>query len=93
MTPADGRAILVSAGEPSGDLHGAPVVAALRHRFPGVPLEGCGGPRMAATGLDLRMGIERLSAIGFVEVLRSVPRHATLLRSLAKAARAPNNCS
>lgn len=88
MSSQDGRAILVSAGEPSGDLHGAPVVAALRQRFPGVALEGCGGPRMAAMGLDLLAGIDQLSAIGFLEVARSIPRHALLLRRLARRAAA-----
>lgn len=88
MTGRDGRAILVSAGEPSGDLHGAPVVAALRERFPGVAIEGCGGPRMAAMGLDVQMGIDRLSAMGFLEIVRTVPRHAALLGRLRRAARA-----
>ena len=86
MSSPEGRAIMVSAGEPSGDLHGAPVVAALRERYPGVRLEGCGGPLMAAMGLDLVAGIDRLSAIGFLEVARSIPRHALLLRRLTRAA-------
>jgi lipid-A-disaccharide synthase len=43
---------------------------------------------MAAAGLRLRVGIERLSAMGFLEVVRTVPRHATLLRQLAAEARA-----
>jgi lipid-A-disaccharide synthase len=85
MSP--GQGILVSAGEPSGDLHGAPVVARLKERFPGVPLEGCGGPRMAAMGLDLVSGIDRLSAMGFLEVARTVPRHIGLLRRLVRLAR------
>jgi lipid-A-disaccharide synthase len=88
MTSLDGRAILVSAGEPSGDLHGAPVVAALRGRFPGVTIEGCGGPRMAAMGLEILAGIDQLSAMGFLEVVRSIPRHALLLRRLTRRAAA-----
>jgi lipid-A-disaccharide synthase len=83
-----GQGILVSAGEPSGDLHGAPVVARLKEQFPGVPLEGCGGPRMAAMGLELVAGIDRLSAMGFLEVARSIPRHLGLLQRLVRAARA-----
>jgi lipid-A-disaccharide synthase len=86
MSSREGRAILVSAGEPSGDLHGASVVAALRQQFPGVTLEGCGGPRMAAMGLDLLAGIDQLSAMGFLEVARAIPRHALLLRRLTRAA-------
>jgi lipid-A-disaccharide synthase len=86
-TPGD-QAILVCAGEPSGDIHGAPVVAALRAGYPGVTLEGCGGSRMAGAGLELLAGIEHLSAMGFLEVLGAVPRHTALLRRLVGQARA-----
>lgn len=88
MTPGEDQAILVSAGEPSGDVHGAPVVAELRKRYPGVKLEGPGGPRMATMGLEIITGIEQLSAMGFLEVVRSVPRHAALLRQLVAKAKA-----
>lgn len=87
MTTAAGQAILVSAGEPSGDLHGAQVVARLRERYPDLELEGPGGPLMQAAGLELISGIEQLSAMGFLEVVRSVPRHAALLRDLVARAR------
>jgi lipid-A-disaccharide synthase len=86
MPGGPGR-ILVSAGEPSGDLHGAPVVAALRRRLPDVVVEGCGGPRMQAAGLELRMDMRRLSVMGFLEALAAVPRHARLLRELRGEAR------
>jgi lipid-A-disaccharide synthase len=82
------RGILVSAGEPSGDLHGAGVVTALRARLPSASLLGCGGPLMAAAGLEVALGIDRLSALGFTEVIRSIPRHYLLLRRLLAAARA-----
>jgi lipid-A-disaccharide synthase len=52
-----------------------------------MPLEGVGGPRMAATGLRLLAGIEQLSALGFVEAARTVPRHVALARRLVAAAR------
>lgn len=85
----DGPArILVSAGEPSGDQHGAGVVAALRAARPGLECEGPGGPAMAAAGLSVRFPMERLSAIGFAEVVRTIPRHLALLRSLVRDARA-----
>lgn len=87
MTLPAERRILVSAGEPSGDLHGAGVVAALRTRKPEVPLEGCGGPRMAGAGLEILTGIDQLSTIGFIEVLRAIPRHVGLLRRLTGLAR------
>jgi len=88
MTTRAGRAILVCAGEPSGDLHGAAVVTALRKRYPGVRLEGCGGPRMADAGLEVLTGIDRLSAMGFLEVVGAIPRHAALLRRLVGQGRA-----
>lgn len=43
--------IFLSAGEPSGDLHGANLAVALRERFPTAELVGYGGDRMAAAGV------------------------------------------
>ena len=88
MTRSSTRGILISAGEPSGDQHGAALVAALRARRPDLALEGCGGPAMAAAGLTLRCHVDQLSAMGFLEVIRSVPRHLTLLSHFTREARA-----
>ncbi len=88
MSLARPTRILVSAGEPSGDQHGAGVVAALRDARPGLECEGPGGPAMASAGLTVRFPVERLSAIGFTEVVRSIPRHLGLMRTLIKDARA-----
>lgn len=88
MTDTSPRRILVSAGEPSGDGYGAEVVAALRATRPDLECEGPGGPAMARAGLTVRCPVERLSAIGFAEVVRTVPRHLRLLRELARDARA-----
>jgi lipid-A-disaccharide synthase len=74
--------ILVSAGEPSGDLHGAEVVSALRARWPSAEIDGIGGPRMAAAGATLLFPMERLSAMGAVEIIRRVPAHLELYRWL-----------
>lgn len=76
--------ILVTAGEPSGDLHAAHVVAALLRRYPNAEVEAVGGPRMAAAGATLRYSIEGLSAMGLVEILSAIPRHFRLLRSLKR---------
>ena len=74
--------ILVSAGEPSGDLHGAEVVSALRERWPSATIDGIGGPRMAAAGANPLFPMERLSAMGGVEILRRLPAHLELYRWL-----------
>jgi lipid-A-disaccharide synthase len=77
--------ILISAGEPSGDLHGARVVAALRQRWPGATIYGLGGPRMAREGVELIAGLDRLAVLGFAEVVRHLPYFVGLLRRLRSA--------
>ena len=66
--------IFVSAGEPSGDLHGAGVVQALRARYPDAMIEALGGPRMAAAGAVIRYPMEGLAAFGLVEVVTKLAR-------------------
>lgn len=80
--------ILLSAGEPSGDLHGAQVARALRRRWPDARLWGLGGPRMAAEGVELLAGLDRLAVMGFVEVLRHLPYFSRLRRLLRRRLRA-----
>lgn len=65
--------ILMSAGEASGDLHGAEVARALRERWPDATLLGLGGPRMAKEGVSLLAGLDQLAVMGFAEVLRHLP--------------------
>jgi lipid-A-disaccharide synthase len=74
--------IFVSAGEPSGDLHGAGVVGALRARHPDAVIEALGGPRMAAAGATIRYPMEGLAAFGLVEVITKLRAHVRLLRAL-----------
>jgi len=74
--------IFVSAGEPSGDLHGAGVVQALRARHPDATIEALGGPRMAAAGAQIRYPMEGLAAFGLVEVVTKLRAHLRLLRAL-----------
>jgi lipid-A-disaccharide synthase len=45
--------ILFTAFEPSGDLHAAPVIAAIRERDPSIPIYAWGGPRMAEAGAEV----------------------------------------
>ncbi len=66
-------AILMLAGEPSGDLHGAEVARALIRRWPNARLFGLGGPRMEAVGVELIAGLDDLAVMGFAEVLRHLP--------------------
>ena len=45
--------VLVTAFEPSGDAHAAPLVRALRESAPDVRVVGWGGPRMREAGCEL----------------------------------------
>lgn len=74
------RKVLISAGEPSGDLHGAAVAKALKARWPDLELYGLGGDLMAAQGVRLLAHVDDLAVMGFAEVLRHLPFFAKLLR-------------
>jgi lipid-A-disaccharide synthase len=72
--------ILLSAGEPSGDLHGARVAEALLRRYPDAQLYGLGGDRMAAAGVELLAHVDQLAVMGFAEVARHLPYFVRLMR-------------
>jgi lipid-A-disaccharide synthase len=74
--------IFVSAGEPSGDLHGAGVIRALLARHPEAKVEALGGPLMEAAGATLRYRMEGLAAFGLVEVVSKLGAHWKLLRAM-----------
>ena len=65
--------IFISAGEESGDLHGAALARALRERFPNARLIGLGGARMQAEGVKLLARLNELAVMGFAEVIRHLP--------------------
>ena len=79
-----GPSLFLSAGEPSGDLHGAEVAREARRRWPGARLRGLGGPRMAGAGVELLADPDRLAVMGFVEVLRDLPFFIRLSRRIRR---------
>ncbi len=68
----DGALIFLSAGEVSGDVHGAALAARLRQVRPDLRLMGVGGPRMAAAGVTLVADVTAHSAVGLTENLPHV---------------------
>jgi lipid-A-disaccharide synthase len=82
-----GPRIYISAGEPSGDAHAAPVVAALLRQAPGAKIDAFGGPQMAAAGARVLDRMEAFSVVGFVEAVEGLPRHVRLLQRTRAAFR------
>ena len=72
----------IVAGEPSGDLLGAEIVHALRAFFPDATFEGVGGPKMIQAGVTSLFPMEKLSVMGFTEVLMRVPELLRLRKSV-----------
>ncbi|MDR0529877.1 MAG: lipid-A-disaccharide synthase [Zoogloeaceae bacterium] len=62
--------IAVSAGEVSGDQIAASMIGALKKRWPDAEFFGIGGAAMAAAGARIWWPMEKLSVMGYVEVLR-----------------------
>lgn len=78
--------IMILAGEPSGDVLGARLMAALDARTNGaVRIEGIGGEAMTARGLSSLIPMEELSVMGLFEILPRVPRLLRRIRQTAVA--------
>jgi len=72
------------AGEASGDLLAAHLIAALRARRDGLRFYGIGGPRMAAQGFEVLVPMDRLGVRGYAEVLRHYRGIMAIRRELAR---------
>ncbi|MEZ6118303.1 MAG: lipid-A-disaccharide synthase [Pirellulaceae bacterium] len=64
--------VFFSVGEPSGDLHGANLIRALRREVPDIRCVGYGGPRMANAGCKLHEDLTRLAVMWFLRVLLNI---------------------
>ena len=85
--------VFILAGEPSGDILGAAVIAGLQEAYgKDLQLAGLGGPAMAAMGLSSLFDYGDVTVMGLVEVLRRYPTIHKRLNQLKRAiaAFAPN---
>lgn len=76
------EAVMIVAGEASGDEHGAKLVRAMRLLRPELTLMGIGGEQMRAAGVDVRIPAHTLSVVGITEAVAKLPQ---LLRAAKTA--------
>jgi lipid-A-disaccharide synthase len=62
----------IIAGEASGDLHGSNLVKELKALDPKADIQGWGGDKMQAAGVEVQKHIRELAFMGFVEVLMNI---------------------
>ena len=73
------------AGEASGDLIAAPLIAAIKARRNPTLFAGIGGPRMEAHGFQSHFPMDKLSVRGYAEVLWHYREILAIRRRMAKA--------
>ncbi len=79
------REILISAGEPSGEMYAARLAAAVAART-GARFFGLGGARMHESGVELLADLAAVSVVGISEVVRRLPAVWRTYRQLADEA-------
>lgn len=78
--------LLVSAGEASGEMYGAGLIAALRRRVPRLETFGVGGDAMRAASFEAVVDARDLSVVGLVEILSHLPTIYHRFHRLIRAA-------
>ena len=80
--------IMMSAGETSGDIHGASLAHEIKKLSPSTELFGMGGDLMAAAGVRIVKNYKDYNVMGVVEVIKNLRRIFQLLDDLTEIARA-----
>jgi lipid-A-disaccharide synthase len=78
------KTIAMVAGEASGDLLASHLMVAIKKVMPNVRFIGIGGPKMLAAGMQVLYPMEKLSVMGYLEVLRHYREIAGIRSSLRK---------
>ena len=79
--------LLIVAGEPSGDAHGAELIHALRQQQPDVRIIGVGGAKMEAAGQEQLFDLSQHAVIGLTEVVKHYFKFRNFLNRVVKLAR------
>jgi lipid-A-disaccharide synthase len=80
--------VLISCGEPSGDLYAGALAREILSRDPSASITGFGSARLRAGGAHLVADFEGLSVTGLLEVARVLPRTYAVYRQLVAHATA-----
>jgi lipid-A-disaccharide synthase len=80
------KSFMLIAGEASGDLLAAELVAALRERLPEANFFGAGGTKMSGAGVELVHEMSQLSVVGVTDVLMKLFELRQLMQKLLAAA-------
>lgn len=83
---ADRLRIMISCGEPSGDLYAGALASEIRSLDPTASIVGFGSERLRAAGASLVRDFGGVSVTGLTEALRVIPRSWQNYRALLKAA-------
>lgn len=83
---ADRLRVMISCGEPSGDLYAGALAAEIRALEPGAAITGFGSERLRAAGASLIRDFRGLSVTGLTEALRVIPHSWQNYRALVEAA-------
>jgi len=65
--------LFLSAGEPSGDLHGSNLIRSVLAKQPDARITALGGDKMRAAGADLLYPLANFAVMGFKNVVRELP--------------------
>lgn len=83
---ADRLRIMISCGEPSGDLYAGALTAEILKLEPDASIAGFGSERLRAAGASLIRDFGGVSVTGLTEALRVIPRSWQNYRALLRAA-------
>jgi lipid-A-disaccharide synthase len=76
------KKIVIIAGEASGDLHGSSLVKELKKINSNLEIFGIGGDKMKREGVELIFHIDKLSFMGFFEVIKNLRLIREVMKSM-----------
>lgn len=76
------KKVYVVSGEPSGDLHASNLLKQLKTLYPDTIFRGMGGDKLAEQGMELVQHINETNFMGFVEVLKNLPKIYKIMKKI-----------